>query len=217
MSDYYPPLSCLSDSHKCVFETLTGYMHVLERRMWDTTVLGVSVRVLFPNGQRTAANAHEHTHTHTPTHMHTLCLELRALLFTKEWGCFMCVWLSLFQPAWNSQPHSESLHCAWRGGLNLVWTRHSSSVGALDSDPVCSLDDAALLTCCILSGHNKGVWSARVPVDSCLWGFVALVKAFGIQPGFLQMEMPLINPYTSFLYVILLKLYLNKHRGYSGI
>lgn len=65
MSDYYPPLSCLSDSHKCVFETLTGYMHVLERRMWDTTVLGVSVRVLFPNGQRTAANAHEHTHTHT--------------------------------------------------------------------------------------------------------------------------------------------------------
>lgn len=71
-------------------------------------------RAAFPRDQGTAANAQKHTHAYT----HAVWTE--ALSVPKEQGCFMCVWLSLFQLAWNSQSRSESLRYAWRGGL-VLW------------------------------------------------------------------------------------------------
>lgn len=136
-----------------IYQTLTT---VLETCMcWKKDVRGsrgwvlVCDRASFPRDQGTAA------------HTHTRCVHCvwnwECLLFTKEQDCFMCVWLSLFQPAWNSRSHSESLCNASRGGLG-VWTRHSNfSVGALDCLSmfvfVCTHDDSALSV--HLSGHNR--------------------------------------------------------------
>lgn len=90
--------------------------------MWDPTVVECycAIQPRFPETKKQLPT-HINAHTHTPTHAaHTLCLELWVPQFTKEQGCFMCVWLSLFQLAWNSRSRSESLYIASRGGLDLV-------------------------------------------------------------------------------------------------
>lgn len=96
-------------------------MHVLEKGCETTLWRDVSVRYSLVS--RRPKNSCSHTHTHTQVHIYTytyiLCLELRAPVSTKEQGCFMCVWLSLFQLDWNSRSLSESL----RNDSRDAWTR----------------------------------------------------------------------------------------------
>lgn len=105
--------------HTSVLET-ARYTHVLEKGCETQLWLSVSVRYSLVSQRPRNSCSRTRTHTHLPHIAHTLCLELWVPLFTKEQGCFMCVWLSLFQLAWNSRSRSESLYNALRGGLDVV-------------------------------------------------------------------------------------------------
>lgn len=86
------PLCPVNQTHTSILETHArdGKKDVRHNCGW---VL-VCDRASFPRDQEAAALAHKHTHIYIHTHahmLHTLCLELRVPLFTKEQGCFMCV------------------------------------------------------------------------------------------------------------------------------
>lgn len=120
------PLCPVCQTHSSVLETLTRDTHVLEKGCETQLRLGCWCEIqpcslVSQRPKNSCSNTHTHIYTQTSTHMaRTLCLELRVPLFTKEQDCFMCVWLYLFQLAWNSRSHSESLYSTLKGGLDLV-------------------------------------------------------------------------------------------------
>lgn len=147
----------------------------LEKRMWDTTVLGVRLLVcswaLFPRGHGTAANAHERTYT--PTHMNPLCLELRVLGFTKEPGCFMCVWLSCF--SWSEIASLTMNHCSATEGEERTWG--VSKALQLLVHPLCEL----LVCVLLMTTHSQLV--AFIRTQQKCWTCFCPCQLTSCSPG----------------------------------
>lgn len=88
----------------------------------------------------------------------------------------MCVWLSLFQLAWNSRSRSDSRRYAWRGGLVLVCEQGTLTFcGCTDCLSmfvfVCTRDEGALLTCCIyravINVFDMRMWRKSSSIITC--------------------------------------------------
>lgn len=79
----------------------------------------------------------------------------------------MCVWLSLFQLAWNSRSRSDSRRYAWRGGLVLVCEQGTLTFCGCTwlSEHVCLCLHSGwrrTLDLLHLSGCNKCIWHEDV-------------------------------------------------------